>query len=120
MCTTPEGTGTFGRVRLVRHLDNGKYYALKISKKASIIRMKQVGPLRSLVLTSQAPTVYISLLFVVVLYVVSRRRYIDLYVDPYDSLFVLCTQTAAVQAIYTAVHTEHTGMLGSTGYGRVD
>lgn len=37
-----EGTGTFGRVRLVRHLDNGKFYALKISKKASIIRMKQV------------------------------------------------------------------------------
>eukprot|EP00904_Undaria_pinnatifida_P006548 jgi/Undpi1/3022/HiC_scaffold_14.g06399.m1 len=36
------GTGTFGRVRLVRHLDNGNYYALKISKKASIIRMKQV------------------------------------------------------------------------------
>lgn len=39
-----EGTGTFGRVRLVRHLDNGKFYALKISKKASIIRMKQVCP----------------------------------------------------------------------------
>ncbi|CAM9987587.1 unnamed protein product [Ectocarpus sp. 6 AP-2014] len=36
------GTGTFGRVRLVRHLDNGKFFALKISKKASIIRMKQV------------------------------------------------------------------------------
>lgn len=40
-----EGTGTFGRVRLVRHLDNGKFFALKISKKASIIRMKQVGRL---------------------------------------------------------------------------
>lgn len=42
--TPIEGTGTFGRVRLVRHLDNGKFYALKISKKASIIRMKQVWP----------------------------------------------------------------------------
>ncbi|CAN0151670.1 unnamed protein product [Ascophyllum nodosum] len=36
------GTGTFGRVRLVRHMINGDYYALKISKKSSIIRMKQV------------------------------------------------------------------------------
>ncbi|CAM9103226.1 unnamed protein product [Discosporangium mesarthrocarpum] len=36
------GTGTFGRVRLVRHLDDERYFALKISKKASIIRMKQV------------------------------------------------------------------------------
>lgn len=37
------GTGTFGRVRLVRHVENRKYYALKISKKASILRMKQVS-----------------------------------------------------------------------------
>ncbi|KAG5189131.1 camp-dependent protein kinase catalytic subunit [Tribonema minus] len=36
------GTGTFGRVRMVRHLKTGAYYALKISKKAAIIRMKQV------------------------------------------------------------------------------
>ncbi|CAM9168424.1 unnamed protein product, partial [Phaeothamnion confervicola] len=36
------GTGTFGRVRLVRHHGDGKYYALKISKKSAIIRMKQV------------------------------------------------------------------------------
>lgn len=40
---SPEtGTGTFGRVRLVRHFESGHYYALKISKKASIIKMKQV------------------------------------------------------------------------------
>ncbi|KAG5189687.1 camp-dependent protein kinase catalytic subunit [Tribonema minus] len=36
------GTGTFGRVRLVRQLSSGRYYALKISKKSAIIRLKQV------------------------------------------------------------------------------
>jgi serine/threonine protein kinase len=36
------GTGTFGRVRMVKHLRTGAFYALKISKKAAIIRMKQV------------------------------------------------------------------------------
>ncbi|KAJ9462483.1 cAMP-dependent protein kinase catalytic subunit [Diplonema papillatum] len=35
------GTGTFGRVRLVKAVDD-KYYALKILKKQEIIRMKQV------------------------------------------------------------------------------
>lgn len=44
MChqTRETGTGTFGRVRLVRHFESGHYYALKISKKAAIIKMKQV------------------------------------------------------------------------------
>jgi serine/threonine protein kinase len=36
------GTGTFGRVRLVRHRKEGKYYALKISKVETVIRLKQV------------------------------------------------------------------------------
>ncbi|CAM9816494.1 unnamed protein product [Chrysoparadoxa australica] len=41
------GTGTFGRVRLVREHDDGKYYALKISKKSAIIRMKQVEHIKN-------------------------------------------------------------------------
>lgn len=36
------GTGTFGRVRLVKHKATGKYAALKILKKQEILRMKQV------------------------------------------------------------------------------
>ena len=36
------GTGTFGRVRIVRHVKTGKYFALKILKKNEIIRLKQV------------------------------------------------------------------------------
>ena len=36
------GTGTFGRVRMVKHMRTSQFYALKISKKAAIIRMKQV------------------------------------------------------------------------------
>jgi len=41
------GTGSFGRVKFVTHKPNGKYYALKILKKASIIRMKQVDHIAS-------------------------------------------------------------------------
>ncbi|CAM9381802.1 unnamed protein product [Choristocarpus tenellus] len=41
------GTGTFGRVRLVRHFDDDRFFALKISKKASIIRMKQVEHIKN-------------------------------------------------------------------------
>lgn len=41
------GTGTFGRVRLVREIKTGKYSALKISKKAAIIRMKQVEHIKN-------------------------------------------------------------------------
>ncbi|CAM38092.1 protein kinase A catalytic subunit [Leishmania braziliensis MHOM/BR/75/M2904] len=36
------GTGTFGRVRLVRHKGTGQYAALKILKKQEVLRMKQV------------------------------------------------------------------------------
>jgi len=35
------GTGTFGRVRVIRNPENGKYYALKQLKKKDIIRLKQ-------------------------------------------------------------------------------
>lgn len=41
MCETV-GTGTFGRVRLVKHKETGKYAALKILKKQEVLRMKQV------------------------------------------------------------------------------
>lgn len=36
------GTGSFGRVHLVRSAHNGRYYAIKVLKKAQIIRMKQI------------------------------------------------------------------------------
>ncbi|CDK24622.1 unnamed protein product [Kuraishia capsulata CBS 1993] len=36
------GTGSFGRVHLVRSVHNGRYYAIKVLKKAQVIRMKQV------------------------------------------------------------------------------
>lgn len=36
------GTGTFGRVRLVRHMASNKYCALKILKKQEVLKMKQV------------------------------------------------------------------------------
>lgn len=36
------GTGTFGRVRLVRHKQTQQYFAIKIMKKTDIIRLKQV------------------------------------------------------------------------------
>lgn len=36
------GTGTFGRVRLVRRISDKKYYALKILKKSRIIRLQQI------------------------------------------------------------------------------
>lgn len=45
--TTTLGTGTFGRVRLVRHLESSKYHALKILKKSEIIRLKQVDHIKS-------------------------------------------------------------------------
>eukprot|EP00002_Diphylleia_rotans_P024185 TRINITY_DN476_c0_g12_i1.p1 TRINITY_DN476_c0_g12~~TRINITY_DN476_c0_g12_i1.p1 ORF type:complete len:344 (-),score=68.45 TRINITY_DN476_c0_g12_i1:920-1951(-) len=41
------GTGTFGRVRLVRHKATGKYYAMKSLKKAEIVRMRQVEHIMS-------------------------------------------------------------------------
>lgn len=36
------GTGTFARVRLVRSIDDGKYYALKTMKKSKICKLKQL------------------------------------------------------------------------------
>jgi serine/threonine protein kinase len=36
------GTGTFGRVRLVRHKGNDKYFALKVLKKQEVVRLKQL------------------------------------------------------------------------------
>ncbi|CCH58004.1 hypothetical protein TBLA_0A02030 [Henningerozyma blattae CBS 6284] len=36
------GTGSFGRVHLVRSVHNGRYYAIKVLKKQQIIKMKQI------------------------------------------------------------------------------
>jgi protein kinase A len=36
------GTGSFGRVRLSKQKNCNKYFALKVLKKAEIIRLKQV------------------------------------------------------------------------------
>lgn len=36
------GTGAFGRVRFVTHISTGQHYALKMLKKAVVIKMKQV------------------------------------------------------------------------------
>ena len=36
------GTGTFGRVRLVKSLEDDRYYALKVMKKARIAKLKQL------------------------------------------------------------------------------
>jgi protein kinase A len=36
------GTGSFGRVRLAKHKQTGDFVALKMLKKAEILRLKQV------------------------------------------------------------------------------
>merc|ERR1711881_340380 len=36
------GTGSFGRVMLVRHKDHSKYYAMKILDKTKVVKLKQV------------------------------------------------------------------------------
>lgn len=36
------GTGSFGRVQLVRHLPTGRYFALKKLRKTEVIRLKQI------------------------------------------------------------------------------
>jgi protein kinase X len=41
------GTGSFGRVRLGRHIKSKKIYAIKMLKKAEIIRLKQVDHIHS-------------------------------------------------------------------------
>jgi serine/threonine protein kinase len=41
------GTGTFGRVRLARFNGNGRYYAMKILKKESLILLRQLEHIRN-------------------------------------------------------------------------
>ncbi|KAJ2782845.1 cAMP-dependent protein kinase catalytic subunit [Coemansia javaensis] len=41
------GTGSFGRVRLVRHKTTHKYYAMKVLKKSHVVRAKQVEHVNS-------------------------------------------------------------------------
>lgn len=36
------GTGSFGRVMLVRHKDSAKYFAMKILDKTKVVKLKQV------------------------------------------------------------------------------
>ncbi|CCD22254.1 cAMP-dependent protein kinase catalytic subunit TPK3 NDAI_0A00960 [Naumovozyma dairenensis CBS 421] len=36
------GTGSFGRVHLVRSIHNGRFYALKVIKKNTVVRLKQI------------------------------------------------------------------------------
>lgn len=36
------GTGSFGRVHLIRSRHNGRYYAMKVLKKETVVRLKQV------------------------------------------------------------------------------
>jgi serine/threonine protein kinase len=38
--TTTLGTGSFGRVRLAKNKKTGEYFAMKILKKADIIKLK--------------------------------------------------------------------------------
>ena len=37
------GTGSFGRVKLVRSATDGRFYALKVLRKTDLLRLKQVG-----------------------------------------------------------------------------
>ncbi|KAJ2540165.1 cAMP-dependent protein kinase catalytic subunit, partial [Coemansia sp. RSA 1933] len=41
------GTGSFGRVRLVRHKQTGKYFAMKVLRKSHVVRAKQVEHVNS-------------------------------------------------------------------------
>ena len=41
------GTGSFGRVRLIKHSTDSKFYALKILKKTEVIYLKQVDHVKT-------------------------------------------------------------------------
>lgn len=41
------GTGSFGRVKLIRKKDDDTYWALKIMKKIDILKLKQVDHIKS-------------------------------------------------------------------------
>lgn len=41
------GTGSFGRVKLIFHPKQNKYFALKILKKSEIVKLKQVDHILS-------------------------------------------------------------------------
>jgi len=41
------GTGTFGRVYLVKYKETGKYYALKVLRKMDVVRLKQVEHIKN-------------------------------------------------------------------------
>ncbi|KAJ2681636.1 cAMP-dependent protein kinase catalytic subunit, partial [Coemansia spiralis] len=41
------GTGSFGRVRLVKHRATGKYYAMKVLRKSHVVKAKQVEHVNS-------------------------------------------------------------------------
>ncbi|KAL6065416.1 cytochrome c oxidase subunit 1 [Balamuthia mandrillaris] len=41
------GTGTFGRVWLVKHKATGKFFALKVLKKVEVVRLKQVDHIKN-------------------------------------------------------------------------
>lgn len=43
----PVGTGTFGRVILVRDVPTGKYYALKVMNISEVIKLRQVQHVNS-------------------------------------------------------------------------
>jgi serine/threonine protein kinase len=41
------GTGTFGRVHLIRHKTTGQYFAMKVLKKTEVVRLKQIQHVNS-------------------------------------------------------------------------
>ena len=41
------GTGSFGRVRLIKHKSDNGYYALKMLKKSEVIHLKQVDHVKT-------------------------------------------------------------------------
>ena len=41
------GTGTFGRVFLVKHIASGNFFALKVLRKMEVVRLKQVDHIKN-------------------------------------------------------------------------